>query len=199
MPGKPRPDLVAEAIRLRIEERLGRNEIARRLGGQVVPTTVGRWLKSHPLADSETRTIRKRNHGGGRRKTRVQEFCVVCGEPRSRKANYYCGPCNETHGRRRLPTETYLVTGRLPTSRLKARLLSEGLLRRQCYECGLGPTWNEKPLKLQLDHIDGDRKNNLLENLRILCPNCHTQTETYAAKNRNNPNRSRRKSRYAHA
>lgn len=48
-----------------------------------------------------------------------------------------------------------------------------------CSECGQLPTWNSKPLVLQLDHIDGDSDNNHLSNLRLLCPNCHTQTETF--------------------
>lgn len=48
----------------------------------------------------------------------------------------------------------------------------------QCVSCGLGPEWNGKPLTLELDHVDGDRLNNELTNLRLLCPNCHAQTET---------------------
>lgn len=53
----------------------------------------------------------------------------------------------------------------------------------KCSECGLGPNWNNKPLTLQVDHIDGDNQNNDLDNLRLLCPNCHSQTETFAGKN----------------
>ena len=49
---------------------------------------------------------------------------------------------------------------------------------RECTTCRLGPEWNGKPLTLELDHIDGDRLNNELSNLRLLCPNCHAQTET---------------------
>lgn len=48
-----------------------------------------------------------------------------------------------------------------------------------CAECGQPPVWNGKTLTLQLDHIDGDSDNNAIENLRLLCPNCHTQTPTY--------------------
>jgi len=48
----------------------------------------------------------------------------------------------------------------------------------QCVICGI-KEWNNKIINLQLDHIDGDGTNNELENLRLLCPNCHTQTETY--------------------
>ena len=50
----------------------------------------------------------------------------------------------------------------------------------QCLFCGLGPEWQGKPLVLHMDHIDGNRKNNKEENLRWLCPNCHSQTETFA-------------------
>ena len=49
----------------------------------------------------------------------------------------------------------------------------------KCFECGQTSTWNNKPLVLQLDHIDGNSDNNLISNLRLLCPNCHTQTETF--------------------
>jgi endogenous inhibitor of DNA gyrase (YacG/DUF329 family) len=51
-----------------------------------------------------------------------------------------------------------------------------------CQECGQGATWNDKILVLQLDHIDGDSDNNYLGNLRLLCPNCHTQTENFGSK-----------------
>jgi endogenous inhibitor of DNA gyrase (YacG/DUF329 family) len=49
-----------------------------------------------------------------------------------------------------------------------------------CKDCGNTGTHNGKPLVLQLDHIDGDPDNNFPENLRLLCPNCHTQTPTYS-------------------
>lgn len=61
----------------------------------------------------------------------------------------------------------------------KKRLYRSGV-KEECIGCGLGPEWNGKPITLQLDHIDGDKFNNLKENLQILCPNCHTQTHTYA-------------------
>lgn len=65
---------------------------------------------------------------------------------------------------------------------LKKRLLQDGLLVNQCYICGQLPEWNGKPLILQLDHINGISNDNRLENLRILCPHCHSQTETFAGK-----------------
>lgn len=51
-----------------------------------------------------------------------------------------------------------------------------------CAVCNQGATWNGKPLVLQLDHIDGNSDNNFPSNLRLICPNCHTQTDTFGAK-----------------
>lgn len=65
------------------------------------------------------------------------------------------------------------------SARLKIKLFAAGLLKEECSACGIGPEWNGKKLTLQLDHIDGNRRNNLLVNLRILCPNCHSQTDTF--------------------
>lgn len=65
---------------------------------------------------------------------------------------------------------------------LKRRLLSAGLLDEQCQQCGLGPEWNNSRLFLHLDHINGDHLDNRLENLRLLCPNCHSQTANYSGR-----------------
>jgi len=65
--------------------------------------------------------------------------------------------------------------------RLKRAMIESGVPER-C-GCGQGPEWQGKKLVLQIDHIDGDFLNNRKENLRFLCPNCHSQTETFGAKN----------------
>ena len=92
---------------------------------------------------------------------------------------------------KKIATEIYLVSDRLQTSRghIKRRLLKEGLLHNHCYNptCmfhnQINPIWNEQPLVMHLDHINGKPKDNRLENLRLLCPNCHRQTSTYAGRN----------------
>lgn len=67
---------------------------------------------------------------------------------------------------------------------VKKFVLDNGLLDNVCSWCGQGPEWQGKPLTLELDHIDENHENNDLSNLRILCPNCHTQTPTYRGKRR---------------
>ena len=64
---------------------------------------------------------------------------------------------------------------------LRRALLEVGIEHR-CKECGLGELWNEKPITLHIDHINGDWSDNRQKNLRFLCPNCHQQTPTYGNK-----------------
>lgn len=66
---------------------------------------------------------------------------------------------------------------RLPGSILKRAMLETGVENR-CARCGLGTEWNGQTLTLEVDHIDGDWRNCLRENLRLLCPNCHSQQPT---------------------
>ena len=67
-------------------------------------------------------------------------------------------------------------------TKLKDRVLKAGLLETKCAICGI-TDWNNMPLVLQLDHINGNNRDNRIENLRLLCPNCHSQTETFSGKN----------------
>jgi len=81
------------------------------------------------------------------------------------------------------PIATYLTTGkRQHRGNLKRRLLGEGLKDARCEECGISE-WRGRPLSLELHHANGDGRDNRLENLQLLCPNCHSQTETFGVRN----------------
>ena len=67
---------------------------------------------------------------------------------------------------------------------LKRRLIREGVLENVCSECLQKPEWKGKPMVLVLDHINGVNNDNRLDNLRLLCPNCNSQQDTFAGRNK---------------
>ena len=78
------------------------------------------------------------------------------------------------------PLDEILVEGiTLNRGKLKPRLVAAGLLPDLCAECGAPPIWQEKRLVFVLDHINGVNDDYRLENLRLLCPNCNSQTPTF--------------------
>jgi len=68
-----------------------------------------------------------------------------------------------------------------PTSHLSKRLVKEGYKLYKCESCGI-EDYNGKAISLELNHIDGNNGNHALNNLELLCPNCHSQTDTYRSK-----------------
>jgi protein-arginine kinase activator protein McsA len=79
--------------------------------------------------------------------------------------------------------EVMVVGSKYARGHLKARLLKEGFLINTCAICGLGEMWNGKSITMRLDHENGVRDDNRLKNLRMVCPNCDSQLDTFSNKN----------------
>ena len=85
--------------------------------------------------------------------------------------------------------------GRKPPGKIAIKRFLAETFGSKCSVCGISE-WNSKPLVLELEHKDGNGSNNSKENLCLICPNCHSQTDTFKGKNRGNGRHIRRE-RYA--
>lgn len=94
-------------------------------------------------------------------------------------------PVGGNHPKRRKELSEILIENSTYASsnHLRNRLIKEGILKNECYSCGISE-WLGKPITLHLDHKNGIHNDNRIENLHILCPNCHSQTETWGCKKR---------------
>ena len=96
------------------------------------------------------------------------------------KYNYFGDP---NKNKRYLDAEVFVENSTYGREKIKYRIIKKKLLEYKCVECDNTGEWNGKKLSLQLDHKNGINNDNRLENLQFLCPNCHSQTNTYAGKN----------------
>ena len=79
-----------------------------------------------------------------------------------------------------------IIEGKHPsyqTNKLRKRLLAEGLFQNKCSCCGI-EEWNGRKITCELDHTNGVKNDHRIINLRLLCPNCHSQTSTFRGKNK---------------
>jgi Zn finger protein HypA/HybF involved in hydrogenase expression len=82
-----------------------------------------------------------------------------------------------------LPLDQLLKQTPRSRNNIKLRLITAGIKPCRCERCGIA-RWHKHPLSLCLHHINGDRHDNRLENLELLCPNCHSQTPNFGSKNK---------------
>lgn len=83
--------------------------------------------------------------------------------------------------------EIFTENSKASSAWVRKAILKNNLIEYKCI-CGIKDSWNGSSISLQLDHINGNRKDHRLENLRWLCPNCHSQTNTFCSKNRMDKN-----------
>lgn len=123
----------------------------------------------------------KYNNKGIRRHGSDSVLCLNCNTP-TRNPKFCCQDCQFDHMKK-------LSDEAIESDKLYSWwIIKKYLIKKSpcCSECGISE-WNGKPIGLECDHIDGDITNNRLSNARLLCPNCHSQTSTYRAKNKDNP------------
>lgn len=78
----------------------------------------------------------------------------------------------------------FIKDSKVSKSYVRKLILKKKIIPYICNECKNVGNWNNKKLTLQLDHINGDPRDQRIENLRFLCPNCHSQTETFCSSNK---------------
>jgi len=86
------------------------------------------------------------------------------------------------HGIEKTNEEVFVENSTYARHNIKRRLIKQKMIEYVCQDCGIDGNWNGKKLSLQLDHTNGVNNDNRVENLRFLCPNCHSQTNNFSGK-----------------
>lgn len=127
-----------------------------------------------------------------RKQPRKKYTCIVCEKEslaKTKGANKYCSNKCQQEFEYKNKTLINFNNGKIHTPKTLRNILAKERGNR-CEICNI-IDWKSSPISFQLDHIDGNAGNNLPSNLRLLCPNCHSQTESFAGKNRGNGRKSR--------
>jgi hypothetical protein len=152
----PKLKYTKELLEPIVKESFSTQEVMKKLGLKLTGGSNSHLKKKFVLYNLDYSHFNKHgsNHKGGAPKVLFEQVLVL----------------NRLHGRRE------------NVFRLKRAMLESGF-KEECAICFLPPEWNGKPLTLQIDHINGNGLDNRKENVRFLCPSCHSQTETFGTKN----------------
>lgn len=140
------------------------------------------------------RTAKTKTVGLGTAKVRYKlkdiKNCVFCqAELLKCSQKIYCAPQCQADHKFSLALADWLATGNAPSNRAIRKYITH-LDGYKCSCCGLSD-WNGKPIVLEVEHKDGNSEGDSRENVCLICPNCHSQTDTYKGKNRGNGRHSR--------
>lgn len=166
--------------------------------GRVITDETKEKIKSGVIKfinDSYGDKIPKNNNKNSIKTTikKEKKICVFCGNEIEKYGNKYCS--NDCHSkyRHKLSYEYFLNNpnkfnrGNYTPNNFKDFFMIEQ--NNKCIICGCDNYWNGNKLVFVIDHIDGDASNNKRENLRMVCPNCDSQLETFKSKNKNSSRR----------
>ena len=127
----------------------------------------------------------------------MKSNCLTCDiefsfSPSQKTGKYCSNKCQQKYQSNKLLTEW--LTGEYDSNngippKVAKKWISENQ-NHKCLMCGI-QEWNNKPITFQFDHIDGNPDNNTKDNIRMLCPNCHSQTDTFGVKNKKSKNTQR--------
>lgn len=165
------------------KEKLSYVEIGRRLGCSIA------YIKKYAIKLGIVLPIRNTNRTVSWNKGKHKYECINCGKGITSKGVFrkYCSNKCQKEYELKIKYKEYLdnqdnyIGKEITYNWLKPIILKEQ--NNRCAICGMEPIWNNKEIHFILDHIDGDATNNTRVNLRLICPNCDSQLETYKSRN----------------